>query len=228
MIVASCNPQPAPRKQTEEKTVDDLIKEIQEEAKENSMDEKDPKADEQRKSRIAMIERRYKNGEITREDADALIAMTNSKMKNYKPSSEGEFATMPVWMFALGFSEPLGMEYLVDDSHITYEHDQRAGYNSALLVYKGSYKNAMAEAERIAKDVGIPLTESYQNARDLAKKLGHPISGVKGVTYMNYKLGQEFTGRYKYSISVDEKGKLRIKVKDVIKEKERPKLPALN
>lgn len=109
------------------------------------------------------------------------------------------------------------MVYNTNNSFQTREANVSEGFNSILFVYKGSYKLALNEARRIAKEANIPMSENYQKVQELSKKLGKEIEGLKGMTYMNYRFDKKNDGqKYHISINVDEHGKLTLKVVDEI------------
>jgi hypothetical protein len=215
IVITGCNPQSkSPTKEViEEKSVEELVKEFEEEMKKESDSDNAMTAEEQLNYRIEMIKSRMSKGMISQEEAGELIQRTKRRIKN-NANNEIE-SEIPIWLSDLGFSSPIGLKYVEDKSFITEESDERYGYNSVFLIYNGNYSTAMKEALRIARDAEIPLSESCQKAKDIADQLGHAIEGVKGVTYMNYKFGdRNFSKKYKISISVDESGNLKIRVVD--------------
>ncbi len=166
--------------------------------------------------KIQLVERQFEAGQINREKADKFINDLNTRYaKAVSGTDEIGFGAFPGWLTELNISEPQGLVLNSTDSYQTIESDLQDGYNSVLIIYNGTYKQAMTEAQRIAKEAHIPLSEPYQKAKDLAEKLGQKIEGVEGVTYLNYKFGdQEFDGKYKISLSVDKAGEFTIHVVD--------------
>ncbi len=166
--------------------------------------------------KIQLVEKQFEAGQITREKADKYINDLNARYsRTVSEEDESGFGDFPEWLLDLNISEPRGLILNSADSYQTLERSIQDGYNSALIIYNGTYQKAMAEAHRIAKEASIPLSESYQNAKELAQALGEKIEGVDGVTYVNYKFGDKnFDGKYKISLSVDKTGKFTIHVVD--------------
>ena len=178
--------------------------------------------------KIQLVEKQYEDGQITRERADKFINDLNERYAKTTGNSEDPgFGAFPSWLMDLNITEPEGLTLNATDSYQTLESNEQDGYNSALIIYNGSYQQAMSEARRIAREANIPLSESYQKAKDLAEELGKKIEGVEGVTYVNYKFGEkEFNGQYKISLSVDKGGKFTIRVVDERTKNARRKAPA--
>lgn len=169
--------------------------------------------------KIQIVEKNYASGEISRKRADGLITTLNEQFgKQISFDEEEDLADLfPEWLKELGFSEPIGLVYNTNNSFQTREANVSEGFNSILFVYKGSYKLALNEARRIAKEANIPMSENYQKVQELSKKLGKEIEGLKGMTYMNYRFDKKNDGqKYHISINVDEHGKLTLKVVDEI------------
>lgn len=166
--------------------------------------------------KIQMVEKQFEAGQISREKADKYIKDLNTRYaKVVSGTKEIGFGAFPEWLTELNIFEPQGLVINSTDSYQTFESSLQDGYNSALIIYNGAYKQAMAEAERLAKQADIPLSESYQKAKDLAEKLGQKIEGVEGVTYVNYSFrDKQFDGKYKISLSVDKTGEFTIRVVD--------------
>ena len=174
--------------------------------------------------KIQLVESQYEQGQITRQRADALITSLNEQYKVEIPNNEEVVYIFPEWAKELGLSEPMGMKFDGNNSFQTQEADITDGYNSILFIYTGNYQTALKEAERIAKNANIPMSETYQKAQELSKKLGKPIEGMKGMTYMNYRFGRiDEDQKYKISIKVDESGKLSINAVDILLKNERSK-----
>jgi len=162
------------------------------------------------------VEKQFETGQINREKADQLINDLNQRYsKATGENEENSIGVFPTWLTDMNITEPQGLTFNTSDSYLTKEENLQDGYNSALFIYNGTYQQAMAEAKRIAEQANIPLSESYQKAKDLSDQLGKEIEGVEGVAYINYKFGDEsFNERYKISLSVDKSGKLTIHVVD--------------
>ncbi len=229
VILVGCNPQPTEQQKTEfdKNSEEELEKQSDDFSK--SMDNLDEAMNvaSQLNQRIQLVEQRFKDERITRERADELIEAIN-KRYGKESSTTAEDATVqyvfPSWLQDIGISEPLGMAFDGDNSFQTKENNMQDGYNSVLYIYHSNYAKAMKEAERIATAAGIPMSENYRKAKELSKKLGKEIEGLKGVTYMNYEFGEkDFSKPYKISISVDEKGKFTLNVADMKTKAEREK-----
>lgn len=169
--------------------------------------------------KIQLVEQQFERGIITQQRRDGLITALNEQYKKYI-SLDGEQALaylFPEWAIELGLSEPVGLINDTDNSYQTDESDPKDGYNSILFVYKGSYKTALKEAARIAREANIPMSENYKKAQELSERLGKEIEGMKGMTYMNYQFGNKNDGqKYHISINVDENGKLTMTIVDII------------
>ncbi len=226
-LLLSCKTQPQ-QQESDQQNAAKTNEELQSQSDEltKSMDNLDEAMNlaSQLNERIQLVEKRFQDGEISRKHADELIASINKRYgKDIASASETDLGhVFPEWLEALNISEPQGLTYDAATSFQTNEKNLQDGYNSVLFIYNGSYQQAMNEADRIAKAAGISLTETYKKAREVSKRLGKEIAGIKGVTYMNYKLGsQDFSEPYKISINVDEKGKFTLNVVDVKTKKEK-------
>ncbi|MBU1013154.1 MAG: hypothetical protein KKG99_09110 [Bacteroidetes bacterium] len=222
-IVACNNPvsqksdEKTPEEAAKEAPKDEALKE-QSESFDKSIDNLNDAMDMARvlNEKIQIVEKQFETGQINREKADQLINDLNQRYsKATGENEENSIGTFPAWLTDLNITEPQGLTYNASDSYLTKEENLQDGFNSALFIYNGTYQQAMAEAKRIAEQANIPLSESYQKAKDLSEQLGKEIEGVEGVAYINYKFGDEsFDGRYKISLSVDKSGKLAIHVVD--------------
>ena len=227
-VFFACNPQPAPQQNAEITQESDQELEKQSDEFSKSMDNLDEamNAANELNQRIQLVEKRFKDGDISREHADELIQSLNKRF-GQNPESETDETIQyifPQWLANLGISEPNGLSFDGDNSFQTKEHSIQDGYNSVLFVYHGSYNQSMKEADRIANAAGIPLTEAYRKARDLSKRLGKNFEGLKGVIYMNYEIGATtFNQPYKISINVDDKGKFTLNVVDIKAKADREK-----
>ncbi len=157
------------------------------------------------------------SGKITQAQAHERLNEINKKYgrkiarnSNYHPAVK-----LPQWAKDLGLTEPEGMVLDKDFSQVTSEDNEIEGYNSVTLVYKGRYKQAMKQAEIIARKAHIPMTKESKNAREMEKKYGEVI--MKGAIYMNFELGGENNPRYNIAITVDENGTLTISATDTEK-----------
>lgn len=230
IIFVACVPQPdnQQKSQLEIQSEEELKKQSDDFIK--SMDNIDEAMDmaSQLNQRIQLVEKRFKDEEITREKADELIQAINRRYGQRMSEASGDATRLhvfPSWLQNIGIVEPQGLRFDVDNSFQTKENNVQEGYNSVLYVYHGNYKKAMKEAERIANAAGIPMSENYRKAKELSKKLGKEIEGLKGVTYMNFEFGEkEFSKPYKISISVLENGKFTLNVADVKTKSEREKI----
>lgn len=229
VVFGACDPQPnqQQKSESEKQSEEELEKQSDEFSK--SMDNLDEAMDvaSQLNERIQLVEKRFKDQEITRERADELIQAINKLYGQEigKASVDAQVQyVFPSWLKDIGIIEPQGLTFDGNNSFQTKENNMQDGYNSVLYIYHGSYQQAMKEAERVATSAGIPMSENYRKAKELSKKIGKEIEGLKGVTYMNYEFGaKEFSEPYKISISVDEKGKFTLNVADVKTKTEREK-----
>jgi predicted nucleic acid-binding Zn-ribbon protein len=217
LVLIACNPVPTEENNKEEAPQKEDLKE-QSDSFDKSMENVNDAMDLAKvlNEKIQLVEKQFEAGQISREKADKFISDLNTRYaKAVSGTDEVAFGAFPDWLTDLNISEPKGLTINSADSYQTLESNMQDGYNSVLIVYNGTYEQAMAEAQRIAKEAHIPLSEPYQKAKDLAEKLGQKIEGVEGVTYVNYKFGEkEFDGKYKISLSVDKAGKLTIHVVD--------------
>ncbi len=229
VVLVACDQQSSPQQNTDTETQPEEELEKQSDEFSKSMDDIDEAMNvaTQLNERIQLVEKRFKDDEISRERADELIGAINKQYGKDIESSSNDVtvqSVFPLWLKNLGIVEPQGLAYDVNNSFQTKEADVQDGYNSVLYIYHSDYNKAMKEAERIATVAGIPMSENYRKAKELSRKLGKEIEGLKGVTYMNYKFGEkDFTEPYKISISVDENGKFTLNVVDMKTKVEREK-----
>lgn len=229
IALVSCDPQPETQSKSDSEKQSEQELEKQSDDFSKSMDDLDEAMNvaSQLNERIQLVEKRFKDGEITRIRADELIEAINKRYGQViEADSDNNPAQyiFPSWLNDLGITEPQNLAFDAVNSFKTDENNMQDGYNSVLYIYKGSYKQALAEADRIAKNAGIPMSEIYRKARELSKKLGKEIDGLKGITYMNYEFGKkEIIKPYKISISVDENGELTLNIVDVKTKIEREK-----
>ncbi len=163
---------------------------------------------------VSKIEEDRAMGKITDEEAlEKLNALENTlgrkiaKSSNFHPVKE-----MPGWALNLGLTEPTGMNFDQDFSEMTSEYNDTEGYNSMVMVYKGDYNTAMAQASKIAHKAGVPISQDYKDAMELSEKYG--IEAIKGALYANFEIGADDNPKYNISISVDEDGSLTITATD--------------
>jgi hypothetical protein len=163
------------------------------------------------------IEKRYKAGELTEEEAARLTEEINHKYSREiaRRSNLNPAVNLPQWAKNFGLTEPQGLKLDEDFSQQTSIDNPDEGYNSVILVYNGSYEKAMEQAKIIAEKAGIPLSKNYKLAFEMAEKYGESFEEIKGITYMNYDFSNVDVD-LKISISVSENGVLTINAVDVI------------
>ena len=168
-------------------------------------------------SRKAKVHEDYRQGKITEEEAGKELAAIDDQYSRKVASSVGTVGGkgLPGWAKALGLTEPKKMVLDKMHSQITAEDDKGRGFNSVTLVYRGSYKQAMEQAKKIAELARIPLTPEYKTAMEMKRKYGDEI--LKGAVYMNFELGGNNPAKYNIAITVDEKGVLTISAADAKK-----------
>ena len=168
-------------------------------------------------SRKALVEADYRAGKISEAEARRRLAAIQhqygQKMGNTPAVSAG--TGLPAWAKALGLVEPNNMVLDKTLSQITTEDRNGAGFNSVTLVYKGNYRQAMAQAKRIAALARVPLTPEYRTAMEMKKKYGEAI--LKGAVYMNFEPGRKSSSKYNIAITVDAAGVLTISAADAEK-----------
>ena len=166
--------------------------------------------------RLNEINDKYKSGELTMEEATRLTEEINRKYSREiaRRSNLNPAESLPAWAKDLGLTEPMGMKIDRDFSHKTSVNNPDEGYNSVILVYNGSYENALKQAKIIAEKAGIPLSKNYKLAFEMAEKYGEDFEEIKGITYMNYDFSDTDVD-LKISVSVSEGGILTINVVDV-------------
>jgi hypothetical protein len=179
-----------------------------------------------RESRKAKVQEDYRKGEITKAVAQKRLSAIDNQYNRKVAVSSGNVhgSGLPGWAKALGLTEPKNMVIDKSLSQVTNEDKREGGFNSLTLVYKGSYKQAMEQAEKVAAKAGIPLTPEYKTAMEMKRKYGDDI--LKGAVYMNFELGAKNNPKYNIAITVDEKGVLTISATDA--EKMDREMKALN
>ncbi len=170
-----------------------------------------------RASQKAKVQEDYHQGKITEAEAQKRLAAIDNQYNRKAAVNSGNIhgPGLPGWAKALGLTEPKNMIMDKALSQVTNEDKREGGFNSLTLVYKGSYKQAMEQAEKVAAMAGIPLTPEYKTAMEMKRKYGDDI--LKGAAYMNFELGAKNNPKYNIAITVDEKGVLTISATDAVK-----------
>jgi len=170
-----------------------------------------------RVSRKAKVQEAYRQGKITKAEAQRRLAAIDDQYNRKAAANSGlvHKTGLPGWAKALGLTEPKNMILDKALSQVTNEDKREGGFNSLTLVYKGSYKQAMEQAEKVAAAAGIPLTPEYKTAMEMKRKYGDDI--LKGAVYMNFELGAKNNPKYNIAITVDDKGVLTISATDAVK-----------
>ncbi len=122
---------------------------------------------------------------------------------------------LPGWALRLGLTEPHGMKLDMTFSQATSETNPNEGYNSVILVYRGTYDQAMKQAQLIAAQASIPMSKDFEDAQKLARE--YDIATLKGMAYMNFEIGSANLPHYSIAITVDEDGILTISATDTDK-----------
>ncbi len=174
-----------------------------------TMDMMDNKA-----SQKARVREEYSQGKITEAEAQRRLAAINDQYnrKIAGNSDNVQLMGLPGWAKALGLTEPKNMMFDKVHSQVTTENGREGGFNSLTLIYKGTYKQAMAQARQIAAKAKIPLAPEYKTAMEMKRKYGDEI--LKGAVYMNFELGAKDNPKYNIAITVDDKGVLTISATD--------------
>ncbi len=168
---------------------------------------------DQMQEEVNNIEQDRNQGIITDEEAiEKLNEINNSLGREIAKSNNNSVAGLPRWAKRLGLTEPVGMTYDQDFSQSTSERNDIEGFNSVILVYRGSYDIAMQQSAIIAKAANIPLSQDYKDAIQLKKEYG--IETIKGASYMNFIIGSDNNPKYNISITVDDDGTLTINATD--------------
>jgi len=126
-----------------------------------------------RASRKAKVQEAYRLGKITEAEAQRRLAAIDDQYnrKVAVSSGSGHGSGLPGWAKALGLTEPKNMVMDKALSQVTNEDKREGGFNSLTLVYKGSYKQSMEQAEKVAAIAGIPLTPEYKTAMEMKAKI---------------------------------------------------------
>ncbi len=170
-----------------------------------------------RESRKAKVQEDYRKGKITVAEAQRRLSAIDDQYNRKIAVISGNVhkSGLPGWAKALGLTEPKNMILDKVLSQVTNEDKREGGFNSLTLVYKGSYKQAMEQAKKVAAMAGIPLTPEYKTAMEMKRKYGDDI--LKGAVYMNFELGAKNNPKYNIAIIVDEIGVLTISATDAAK-----------
>lgn len=163
---------------------------------------------------IDKIEEDRTQGKITDDEAiEALNKINNTLGREIaRKTNYNKVHGLPRWAINLGLTEPVGLTFDEDFSQSTSENNDSEGFNSVIMVYRGSYDASMIQAEIIAKKAGIPLSQDYKDALILKRDYG--IETIKGASYMNFKIGDDNNPKYNISITVDDDGTLTINATD--------------
>lgn len=169
---------------------------------------------DQMQQKIDKVEEERALGNISNEEAiDKLNQINNTIGRQIaKTSNSHPVSGLPRWAKKLGLSEPNGLTFDKDFSQSTSEHNENEGFNSVIMVYHGNYEISMNQAEIIAKEAKVPLSQDYKDALLLSQK--YNIETIKGASYMNFKIGSDNNPRYNISITVDDDGTLTINATD--------------
>lgn len=168
-------------------------------------------------SRKAKVQEDYRLGKITKAEAEKKLEVIDSRYNRKIAGNSGNLHVLglPGWAKALGLSEPENMMLDKALSQVTAEDGSGGGFRSVTLVYKGSYRQAMAQARKIAALARVPLSPEYKTAMEMKEKYGDEI--VKGVVYVNFEPGAANNPKYSIAITVDDKGVLTISATDAKK-----------
>lgn len=168
-------------------------------------------------SQKAKVQADYRLGKITKAESEKRLEAIESRYNRKVAGSSGNLYVLglPGWAKALGLSEPENMVLDKSLSQVTTEDSKGSGFRSVTLVYKGSYKQAMEQARKVAALAGVPLSPEYKTAMEMKEKYGDEI--VKGAVYVNFEPGAANNPKYSIAITVDEKGVLTISATDAKK-----------
>lgn len=129
--------------------------------------------------------------------------------------------SFPSWVSELNISEPQGMILNQEDSYKTTEAVE--WFNSIHFVYQWDYDNSMQQAELIANNADIPVSEEFKMAQDLidnmqvdTEQMKELLGDMKWIVYTNYSLLESSNEDFSKAISVNEDGSLEIDVTDMI------------
>ncbi len=127
---------------------------------------------------------------------------------------------LPLRAKKLNINTPTGMTLDKDLSYQTSEEIE--WFNSIHFIYTGDYNTSIQQAEEIAKNAWITISEEFKMAQDIVKQIWNNSSNemksliwdLKGIIYTNYSLTKEPSSDYIISISVEEDWTLEIVVTD--------------
>ncbi len=159
--------------------------------------------------KLKQIEEKVLSGELSRGEGNRLAEELNEEYRREiaRRSNLNPATHLPSWAKDLGLIEPRDMLLDNDFSKKTSVNNEMEGFNSIKLVFEGDYNTALNQARLIADNAGIPMSKEYAKAYEMAEKYPSAGEQIKGISYMNYELGDKDVD-FKISINVDEKGKL--------------------
>lgn len=128
--------------------------------------------------------------------------------------------SLPSWVSELNINIPIWLTLNKDLSYKTTEEID--WFNSIRFLYSWDYETAMQQAENIAKSAGIGVSEEFQMAQDIVKKMWTDSSDqikdlmwdLNGIIYTNYSLTKNPDSQYIVSISVEWNWTLEIVITD--------------
>ncbi len=163
---------------------------------------------------INSIKNDLRHGLISNEDAAFKLNQVNNSIGREiaKTSNTNPVTKLPKWALQLGLTSAKNMTLDANYSQSTSENNPNEGFNSVVLVYKGTYDEAIKQAEIIAAKANIPMSQDYKDALILSRE--YNITSIKGASYMNFEFGSTNNPKYNISITVDEFGILIINATD--------------
>lgn len=114
-------------------------------------------------------------------------------------------------------------KWMTLDTWDSYQTTQEVDwFNSIHFVYEGEYETAMEQAKKLAHQAGITISEEFQMAQNLIKKMWADASDemkklawdLKWVVYSNYSITKNPESDHIVSISVDDDGTMEVVVTD--------------
>jgi len=160
-------------------------------------------------SAVSLLQQQVLSGTVDIDDAERQV---DTLMTSYQELTQQEIAssmqsftdilqaqkkeiqrlwTLPVWATQLWLTVPQGMKLQKALSH--QEQGNTTGYDTLVLVYKGSYDVALQEAQRIASGAKLFLSPEIVQAQAMVKSWGI-VSGfntkdlMDAVIYTNHRL----------------------------------------
>lgn len=172
---------------------------------------------DQMQDELVIVEEQQQNGQLDAGEAKRARQRIRSDYGNRisQNSQVMPVTGLPLWASQLGLSEPVGMTLDANFSQSTSESNLNEGYNSIVLVYRGSYDRAMQQAQIISSRASIPMSKDFADAQQLARE--YDIAVLKGMAYMNFEIGATQLPPYSIAITVDEDGTLTISATDTQK-----------